>query len=232
MRDNWAIGWSAALHGRRVGRQRQRRADVGRERHQRRRAGVGRADALPAPAANPAARRRRRPGLVRCAVRFGDELEAARDEWFIAGTEQAACFDASPARAQPADWPARRASPRRRTAPSSRSTPTFRRATSACASRPRARRRCMAHRRQALRARRQRAVAALAGPARGGAGRRARPGARRAPDRGARRRCRGRLAMMRQVPAGAVETMRPVRKNTIQYRAGPPDRRHRPAERS
>lgn len=29
------------------------------------------------------------PGLVRARVRFGDELEAARDEWFIAGTEQA-----------------------------------------------------------------------------------------------------------------------------------------------
>ncbi|GAA4341504.1 transglycosylase domain-containing protein [Variovorax defluvii] len=29
------------------------------------------------------------PGLVRRRVRFGDELEAARDEWFIAGTEQA-----------------------------------------------------------------------------------------------------------------------------------------------
>ncbi|MDR6537328.1 penicillin-binding protein 1C [Variovorax soli] len=29
------------------------------------------------------------PGLVRMHVRFGDELEAARDEWFIAGTEQA-----------------------------------------------------------------------------------------------------------------------------------------------
>jgi penicillin-binding protein 1C len=28
------------------------------------------------------------PGLVRLRVRFGDELEAARDEWFIAGTEQ------------------------------------------------------------------------------------------------------------------------------------------------
>ena len=28
------------------------------------------------------------PGLVRSHVRFGDELEAARDEWFIAGTEQ------------------------------------------------------------------------------------------------------------------------------------------------
>jgi penicillin-binding protein 1C len=28
-------------------------------------------------------------GLVRMRVRFGDELEAARDEWFIAGTEQA-----------------------------------------------------------------------------------------------------------------------------------------------
>ncbi|CAN7283401.1 MULTISPECIES: penicillin-binding protein 1C [unclassified Variovorax] len=28
------------------------------------------------------------PGLVRSRVRFGDELEAARDEWFIAGTEQ------------------------------------------------------------------------------------------------------------------------------------------------
>jgi penicillin-binding protein 1C len=29
------------------------------------------------------------PGLVRMRVRFGDKLEAARDEWFIAGTEQA-----------------------------------------------------------------------------------------------------------------------------------------------
>jgi penicillin-binding protein 1C len=29
------------------------------------------------------------PGLVRMRVRFGDELEAAREEWFIAGTEQA-----------------------------------------------------------------------------------------------------------------------------------------------
>ncbi|WP_077001513.1 penicillin-binding protein 1C [Variovorax sp. KK3] len=28
------------------------------------------------------------PGLVRQRVRFGDELEAAREEWFIAGTEQ------------------------------------------------------------------------------------------------------------------------------------------------
>ncbi|RST48416.1 penicillin-binding protein 1C [Variovorax sp. MHTC-1] len=28
------------------------------------------------------------PGVVRSRVRFGDELEAARDEWFIAGTEQ------------------------------------------------------------------------------------------------------------------------------------------------
>ncbi|KWT83765.1 MULTISPECIES: penicillin-binding protein 1C [unclassified Variovorax] len=28
------------------------------------------------------------PGLVRARVSFGDELEAARDEWFIAGTEQ------------------------------------------------------------------------------------------------------------------------------------------------
>jgi len=28
------------------------------------------------------------PGLVRMPVRFGDDIEAARDEWFIAGTEQ------------------------------------------------------------------------------------------------------------------------------------------------
>ena len=43
------------------------------------------------------------PGVVRAHVRFGDELEAARDEWFIAGTEQArfelpaAAADAEPA---------------------------------------------------------------------------------------------------------------------------------------
>jgi penicillin-binding protein 1C len=29
------------------------------------------------------------PGLVRMAVRFGDRLEAPREEWFLAGTEQA-----------------------------------------------------------------------------------------------------------------------------------------------
>jgi penicillin-binding protein 1C len=36
-------------------------------------------------------------GLVRAHVRFGDELEAARDEWFIAGTEQPVFAIPSPA---------------------------------------------------------------------------------------------------------------------------------------
>nr|WP_243457416.1 transglycosylase domain-containing protein [Ottowia testudinis] len=50
-------GQQRALHRRRVGRQRQRRGDVGRQRHQRRRARVGRADAPPA-RAHPFARAR------------------------------------------------------------------------------------------------------------------------------------------------------------------------------
>ncbi|MGK6309647.1 penicillin-binding protein 1C [Variovorax sp. DT-64] len=41
------------------------------------------------------------PALVRTRVRFGDELEAAREEWFIAGTEQA-LFALPAADAEPA----------------------------------------------------------------------------------------------------------------------------------
>jgi penicillin-binding protein 1C len=63
-------GLVAALHGGRVGGQRQRRVDVGRERHQRRRAGVGRGDALPARArAEPRARAARGPGRVARRIR-------------------------------------------------------------------------------------------------------------------------------------------------------------------
>ena len=87
MRDNWAIGWSA-------------RYTVG--------VWVGNASGAPmwdvsgtsgaAPVWAELMRflHRHEPsrapappaGLVQLAVRFGDELEAARSEWFIAGTEQ------------------------------------------------------------------------------------------------------------------------------------------------
>ena len=124
-------------------------------------------------------------GLVQAQVRFGDELEAARSEWFLAGTEQP-LFALAPERRRRGAAAAHHVAGR--TAPSSRSTPTFRRTASACASRPSGARRAMAHRRQGLRARQQRAMAALAGPACGAAARRARPGARRDQARGARRR--------------------------------------------
>jgi penicillin-binding protein 1C len=102
MRDNWAIGWS-------------RRYTVG--------VWVGNASGAPmwdvsgtsgaAPVwaelmsflhrREPSRAPPPPPGVVRMHVRFGDELEAARDEWFIAGTEQArfelpaAAPDAEPA---------------------------------------------------------------------------------------------------------------------------------------
>ena len=49
MRDNWGYRLFAALHRRRLGWQCWRRGDVGRQRHQRRGAGMGRTDAAPAP---------------------------------------------------------------------------------------------------------------------------------------------------------------------------------------
>ncbi|RZM02087.1 MAG: penicillin-binding protein 1C [Variovorax sp.] len=88
MRDNWAVGWS-------------RRYTVG--------VWVGNAGGAPmhdvsgtsgaAPiwaevmghlhAHEPSRPPPPPPGVVRQAVRFGGDLEAARDEWFVAGTEQA-----------------------------------------------------------------------------------------------------------------------------------------------
>jgi len=50
-------------------------------------------DAPPAP---PAA-----PGLVRATVRFADDVEAAREEWFIAGTERSQVALAEPAQGLP-----------------------------------------------------------------------------------------------------------------------------------
>ncbi|MBU1359785.1 MAG: penicillin-binding protein 1C, partial [Gammaproteobacteria bacterium] len=87
MRDNWAVGWSS-------------RYTVG--------VWVGNASGAPmwdvsgtsgaAPVwaevmqflhrAQPSRAPAPPPGLVRTRVAFGDQLEAARDEWFIAGTEQ------------------------------------------------------------------------------------------------------------------------------------------------
>ncbi|RZL58272.1 MAG: penicillin-binding protein 1C [Variovorax sp.] len=88
MRDNWAVGWS-------------QRYTVG--------VWVGNAGGAPmwdvsgtsgaAPvwaevmgflhAREPSRAPKPPAGVVRTAVRFGDGLEAARDEWFVAGTEQA-----------------------------------------------------------------------------------------------------------------------------------------------
>ena len=88
MRDNWCVGFTDALHGRRVGRQLLRRADARRLR---------RDGAAPvwqeivnrlhrgAPSRPPAPP----PGVVVRRVRFDGDLEAARDEWFVAGTEMA-----------------------------------------------------------------------------------------------------------------------------------------------
>ncbi len=92
MRDNWAMGWSAALHRGCVGGQRQRRAHVGRERHQRRRAHLGGADELPAHRPSPAARPRRPPAWCKparsSASRAARRWKRRASEWFIAGTEQ------------------------------------------------------------------------------------------------------------------------------------------------
>ena len=108
------------LHGRRVGRQRQRRADARRQRRQRRGAGLARAGAAAARRPAVAARRRRRRASSR-ARRLRREREPPRDEVFIAGTEQRAAARGAAAPAPPS------ASPARATAASSRSTPTCRR---------------------------------------------------------------------------------------------------------
>ena len=88
MRDNWAVGWSQHHT---VG------VWVGNASGAPMRDVSGTSGAAPVWAevmAHLQARRPSRPptpppGLVRLAVRFDDRLEAAREEWFLAGTEQA-----------------------------------------------------------------------------------------------------------------------------------------------
>jgi penicillin-binding protein 1C len=88
MRDNWAVGWSARYT---VG------VWVGNASGAAMHDVSGTSGAAPVWAAVMQHLHAREPsrappppaGLVRTAVRFGDRLEAAREEWFIAGTEQA-----------------------------------------------------------------------------------------------------------------------------------------------
>ncbi len=170
-----------ALHGRRVGRQCERRADVGRERHQRRRARVGRADGLPAPQrAQPGARAAAGPGALARALRRRARGGTRR---MVHRRHRAAAVRPSRRRGRVG-----RAHHRAFGRHHHRARPRHPAAAPARALRGRGPRPAVAHRRQALRPRRQRAVAALAGPARGGAGRRARPGGGPDQARGARRR--------------------------------------------
>ncbi len=151
------------------------------------------------------------PGLVRAAVRFGPEpggtrlLESARQEWFLAGTQQSLfAVDAGPgtvrrgarrrsrqpARAvrRTACRPRSRASCRPPRAPSWRWTPTSLPPISACSSPPRAaacRGRCVGASTAGCRAGGGMGLAALARTPPGGAGGCGRAGGGRDPHRGA-----------------------------------------------
>ncbi len=87
MRDNWCIGFTRPLHGRRLGRQFRRRLDARRQRRDRRGTGVARHHAG---AARTGARRNAPAppaGVTQVPIAFEPPVEPPRREWFVAGTE-------------------------------------------------------------------------------------------------------------------------------------------------